>query len=69
MKFADLIWPGRVLIEMKSRGGKLEKHYDQLFYYWSHIVPKRPPFAILTTSVADEEPLAMSSHASKTKTF
>lgn len=47
MKFADLLWPGRVLIEMKSRGEKLEKHYDQLFYYWSHIVPKRPPFAIL----------------------
>ena len=32
---------------MKKRGEKLEKHYDQLFYYWSHIVPKRPPFAIL----------------------
>ncbi|MCB1210282.1 MAG: class I SAM-dependent DNA methyltransferase [Verrucomicrobiales bacterium] len=47
VKFADLLWPGRVLIEMKSRGEKLEKHYDQLFYYWSHIVPKRPPFAIL----------------------
>ncbi len=44
VKFADLLWPGRVLIEMKSRGEKLEKHYDQLFYYWSHIVPKRPPF-------------------------
>lgn len=43
VKFADLLWPGRVLIEMKSRGEKLEKHYDQLFYYWSHIVPKRPP--------------------------
>ncbi len=47
VKFADLLWPGRVLIEMKSRGEKLEKHYDQLFYYWSHIVPKRPPYAIL----------------------
>ncbi|MDP1588506.1 MAG: N-6 DNA methylase, partial [Prosthecobacter sp.] len=47
MKFADMLWPGRVLFEMKSRGEKLEKHYDQLFFYWSHIVPKRPPFAIL----------------------
>lgn len=47
VKFADLLWPGRVLIEMKSRGEKLEKHYDQLFFYWSHIVPKRPPYAIL----------------------
>jgi hypothetical protein len=47
VKFADLLWPGRVLIEMKKRGEKLEKHYDQPFYYWSHTVPKRPPFAIL----------------------
>jgi hypothetical protein len=46
-KFADLLWPSRVLIEMKSRTAKLEKHYDQLFDYWSHIVPHRPPFAIL----------------------
>ena len=46
-KFADLLWPGRVLIEMKSRGLKLEKHYDQLFDYWSHIVPHRPQYAIL----------------------
>ncbi|QTN32273.1 hypothetical protein HZ994_07990 [Akkermansiaceae bacterium] len=29
--FADLMWPERVLIEMKSRGRKLERHYDQLF--------------------------------------
>jgi SAM-dependent methyltransferase len=46
-KFADLLWPDRVLIEMKSRGEKLEKHYDQAFDYWTHIVPKRPPFVIL----------------------
>ena len=43
-KFADLLWPDRVLIEMKSRGENLEKHYDQAFDYWSHIVPHRPPF-------------------------
>ena len=30
-KYGDLVWPGRVLIEMKSRGENLEKHYDQLF--------------------------------------
>jgi hypothetical protein len=36
-----------VLIEMKSRGESLEKHYDQTFDYWMHIVPKRPPFVIL----------------------
>jgi len=46
-KFADLLWPDRVLIEMKSRGENLEKHYDQAFHYWTHIVPKRPPFVIL----------------------
>jgi hypothetical protein len=27
-KFADLLWPDRVLIEMKSRGEKLEKYPD-----------------------------------------
>src|SRR2546423_4998728 len=47
-KFADLLWPDRVLIEMKSRGEHLEKHYDQAFDYWTHIVPKRPPFVILS---------------------
>ena len=46
-KFADLLWPDRVLIEMKKRGEHLEKHYDQLFDYWTQIVPKRPPYAIL----------------------
>jgi SAM-dependent methyltransferase len=46
-KFADLLWPDRVLIEMKSRGENPEKHYDQVFDYWTHIVPKRPPFVIL----------------------
>ena len=25
-KFADFVWPGRVLIEMKSRGTKLSQH-------------------------------------------
>jgi len=46
-KFADLLWPDRVLIEMKSRGEKLERYYDQAFDYWTHIVPKRPPLVIL----------------------
>jgi hypothetical protein len=46
-KFADLLWPDRVLIEMKSRSEKLEKHCDQTFEYWTHIVPHRPPFVIL----------------------
>ncbi|HEV7402722.1 MAG TPA: type IIL restriction-modification enzyme MmeI, partial [Chthoniobacteraceae bacterium] len=46
-KYGDLVWPERVLIEMKSRGENLEKHYDQLFDYWTHIVPRKPAYAIL----------------------
>ncbi len=46
-KFGDLVWPERVLIEMKSRGEHLGKHYDQLFEYWTHIVPRKPAYAIL----------------------
>jgi SAM-dependent methyltransferase len=45
--YADLLWPERVLIEMKSRGKKLERQYDQIFDYWTHIVPHRPPYVIL----------------------
>ena len=33
-KFADFVWPGRCLIEMKSRGAKRSKHYQQTFDYW-----------------------------------
>jgi hypothetical protein len=29
--FADLLWLERALVEMKSRGKKLECHYDQIF--------------------------------------
>ena len=46
-KFADLVWPGRCLIEMKSRGAKLSKHYQQTFDYWLNLVPHRPPYVIL----------------------
>jgi hypothetical protein len=31
---------------MKSHGEKLKKHYGQIFFHWSHTVPKRPPFVI-----------------------
>jgi hypothetical protein len=30
-KFADFVWPRRALIDMKSRGVKLSKHYQQTF--------------------------------------
>src|SRR6267142_5241894 len=32
-KFADLVWPGRCLIEMKSRGVELSKHYQETIDY------------------------------------
>ncbi|BDQ36840.1 hypothetical protein SYK_12000 [Pseudodesulfovibrio nedwellii] len=46
-KFADLHWPGRVLIEMKKRKSDLAKHYDQAFDYWTHLTPNRPQYVIL----------------------
>ena len=30
-RFADFVWPGRCLIEMRSRGVKLSKHYQRTF--------------------------------------
>ncbi|MDB5438125.1 MAG: modification methyltransferase-related protein [Caulobacteraceae bacterium] len=45
--FADLVWKPRVLIEMKKRGAKLSKHYDQAFNYWLNAVPDRPRFVVL----------------------
>jgi hypothetical protein len=46
-KFADLLWRPRVLIEMKSAGEKLEKHYQQAFEYWLQLVPHRPRYVVL----------------------
>jgi len=46
-KFADFVWPGRVLVEMKSRGEKLSRHYQQTFDYWLNLVPHRPPYVVL----------------------
>ena len=47
MKYSDLVWPGRVLIEMKSRGVKLSKWYNKTFDYWLNLVPHRPPYVVL----------------------
>lgn len=44
--FADALIPGKVLIEMKSRGELLALHYPQLWRYWSRLTPK-PTYAIL----------------------
>jgi hypothetical protein len=42
-----LVWPGRVLIEMKSRGEKLSRHHQQTFDYWLNLVPHRPPYVVM----------------------
>ncbi|MFG1691208.1 DNA methyltransferase [Gemmatimonadota bacterium] len=45
--FADLLWPGRVLIEMKKRGTRLSEHLRQAFDYWINAVPNRPRYVVL----------------------
>lgn len=45
--FADLLWRPRLLLEMKSRGEKLQKHYQQAFDYWLNAVPDRPEYVVL----------------------
>ena len=40
-KFIDLLWRPRLLLEMKSRGEKLQKHYQQAFDYWLNATPDR----------------------------
>lgn len=52
MGFADLVWRSRlgvpgVVVEMKSRGEDLNKHYSQLERYWMRITPNRPRYAML----------------------
>jgi len=47
-KYADLVWPARsLLLEMKKRGERLQRHYHQIFHYWTLIVPHRPRFTVL----------------------
>ncbi|MBI2809011.1 MAG: class I SAM-dependent DNA methyltransferase [Planctomycetes bacterium] len=46
-KFADLVWPRRVLIEMKKRGEKLQKHYLQAREYWINLTKDRACYVIL----------------------
>ncbi len=46
-KFADLVWRPKLLLEMKSRGEHLHRHYSQLFDYWLSLVPHRPQYAVL----------------------
>lgn len=46
-RFADLVWRPRLLLEMKSRGEPLQKHYRQAFDYWVRLVPDRPRYVVL----------------------
>ena len=36
-----------ILTEMKSRGVKLSRHYQQTFDYWLNLTPNRPPYVVL----------------------
>tara|TARA_R110002049_G_scaffold118032_1_gene271899 strand:+ start:7306 stop:10161 length:2856 start_codon:yes stop_codon:yes gene_type:complete len=45
--FADLMWSPRLLLEMKKRGEKLQRHYQQAFEYWLNAVPNRPRYVVL----------------------
>lgn len=46
-RFADLLWKPRLLLEMKKRGEKLQRHYRQAFEYWLDLVPDRPQYVVL----------------------
>jgi hypothetical protein len=47
VKFIDLIWKPRLILEMKSRTEDLRDHYQQAFEYWLHSVPHRPRYVVL----------------------
>ena len=46
-KFCDLLWPRKVLIEMKKRGDSLEKHFAQAKAYWDNTYSNRTQYVIL----------------------
>jgi len=45
--FADYVWKPVVLIEMKRRGEKLERHRAQAERYWMRLAPNRPRYVVL----------------------
>ncbi len=45
--FADLVWPKKVLLEMKKSGTKLDLHLQQVKSYWLMMAGKRPRYIIL----------------------
>ena len=44
--FADMFWPGRILVEMKSRGHDLDRAYEQARDYLRTLPPHELPRAI-----------------------
>ncbi|HEX4338282.1 MAG TPA: DNA methyltransferase [Polyangiaceae bacterium] len=48
IKFADLVWKPRLLLEMKKRGENLARHYTQALHYWMRLTPNRPRYVILS---------------------
>ncbi len=47
-KFEDLLWPGKVIIEMKSRGKELQNHILQAREYWNNSYgDAKTPFVVL----------------------
>lgn len=45
-RFADLVIPGRVIVEMKKRGEDLQKHHQQAVSYWLYLTP-HPRYVVL----------------------
>ncbi|HIH03721.1 MAG TPA: hypothetical protein HA263_07730 [Methanoregulaceae archaeon] len=45
--FADLLWPGHVLIEMKSRGVNLDRVVAQAKAYWDNAYRDRTEYVVL----------------------
>lgn len=46
-KFCDLLWPKRVLFEMKSKDEKLENHFSQAKAYWDELYSEKTEFVVL----------------------
>jgi type II restriction/modification system DNA methylase subunit YeeA len=46
-QFIDLLWRPSLLLEMKSRGEQLQKHYQQAWDYWITATPDRPQYVVL----------------------
>ena len=46
-KFPDLVWRPRLLLEMKSRGEKLEEHIQQARDYWADLPKPKPQYIVL----------------------